>query len=123
MGKITTMKKLISIALILLSLNSFGQTDDPTKYTQYKYLYGERKARLWADSILKSDGYFDIRNITTPSNPLAGRVKLYARNDSVFYRTSAGLEVYVGGSGGSSSDTYTLPLVKNIGVVRLKGLS
>jgi hypothetical protein len=46
--------KRILFFLLLLSSIAKAQTDDSTKYTNYRYLYGNRTARIWADSILRT---------------------------------------------------------------------
>lgn len=49
------MKKIIIAFLVLLiSLSAFSQGgNDPTKYVWYKYTYGNRLARYWADTVLQ----------------------------------------------------------------------
>lgn len=49
------MKKIIIALLALLSvLQSFAQSDDTTQYTYYKFSYGTRSDRLWANKVLRA---------------------------------------------------------------------
>ena len=46
------MKKLL-LLLLLFPLLSFGQSDDTTKYIHYRYTYGNRMDRYWANKVLR----------------------------------------------------------------------
>jgi hypothetical protein len=47
------MKKLLLLVFLISCISSFGQGDDSTKYIWYKFQYGSRMPRFWADSVMK----------------------------------------------------------------------
>lgn len=68
--------KWILALLILVSFGAIGQTDDADKYIWYKFQYGSRMPRFWADSILKASGLVKFTGIaatvdTTSYKPVA----------------------------------------------------
>lgn len=53
--------------MIFISATTFGQTDDTDKYIWYKFQYGSRMARFWADSVLKAGGLVKFTGLATAS--------------------------------------------------------
>lgn len=48
------MKKIIIALIALIPFFSFGQSDDTTQYTYYRFSYGNRNDRLWANKVLRT---------------------------------------------------------------------
>jgi hypothetical protein len=69
------MKWILAI-LLFISASVVGQSDDTDKYIWYKYQYGSRMPRFWADSVLKAAGLVKFTGIaasvdTTTYKPIA----------------------------------------------------
>lgn len=47
------MKRIIFLLLTVISFAAYGQTDDTTKYINYRFQYGSRMPRYYADSVLR----------------------------------------------------------------------
>jgi hypothetical protein len=73
--------KWIFAFLLFISAASFAQTEDSTKYIWYKFQYGSRMPRFWADSALKAP-YGDTTLFAKPQRP--GFIMMHT--DKEFYR-------------------------------------
>lgn len=60
--------KWIFALLLFISAGALGQTEDSTKYIHYKYQYGSRMPRFWADSALHMP-YGDTALFAKPQKP------------------------------------------------------
>lgn len=59
------MMKWILAILLLVSATVSGQSDDTDKYIWYKFQYGSRMPRFWADSVLKAAGLVKFTGISS----------------------------------------------------------
>jgi hypothetical protein len=91
------MKRILFLLLIISSF-AHGQTDDNSKYTWYRYLYGNRTARVWADSILR---------IPSDTATNAGQYSLAIKGNTLYMKTSTAWEAIAGGGGGSDGNNFT----------------
>lgn len=73
------MKRLFFLILVIISVAARGQTNDSTKYINYKYQYGMRMPRAWWDSVLR----IPVRD-TSAIGHTPGRIMMRTQ-DSLFY--------------------------------------
>lgn len=94
------MMKWILAILLFISASAIGQSDDTDKYIWYKYQYGSRMPRFWADSVLKAAGLVKFTGISSSVDTTT--YKPLARNSSGDVRVMGG---WPGSGGGGGVDT------------------
>src|SRR5688572_20572311 len=87
------MKWILAI-LLLISASAIGQVEDSTKYVWYKFQYGSRMPRFWADSVIHVP-FGD----TTGIRPARPGALMVCTCDTVLYNWNGA--DWVGISGGS----------------------
>jgi hypothetical protein len=93
------MKWILAI-LLFISAAAIGQTEDSTKYIWYKYQYGNRMPRFWADSGMHIP-YGDTALFAKPQKP--GFIMMHT--DKLAYRWDGGKWASMGSGGGGSADS------------------
>lgn len=81
------MKWILAI-LLLLSVGAIGQTDDSTKYIHYKFQYGSRMPRFWADSVLRAAGLVKFTGIAATTDTTANKPVVVDASGNVLKMTS-----------------------------------
>jgi len=90
------MKKIIFALLALIPfVQSFGQSDDTTQYTYYRYSYGTRSDRIWTNKVLRAP----LDTIYSKSGLAILAGTLYVGNGARWNQVTGG--------GGSSFDSLT----------------